>query len=185
MSDNIELQKIVGQVAAAYFSNSHVSPAEIPTVITQIANSLGGVGEPPAEPAVEAPQQPKLTPAQIRKSITPEALISFEDNKPYKTLRRHLAVRGLTPDEYRAKWGLSKDYPMVAPSYSEARSNLAKALGLGSRVNAQPAAAEPAKTAEEPAKAAAAAGPAPKRQTKGRGAVGRPRKAKPSAPPAG
>jgi len=163
VSDTIELQKIVGQVAAAYFSNSHVSPAEIPTVIGQIASSLGAVGAPAGQAEAESAEETKLTPAQIRRSIRPEALISFEDSKPYKTLRRHLAVRGLSPDDYRAKWGLPKDYPMVAPSYSEARSAMAKALGLGSRVSAQ----------AQPAGAAAAA---PKRQTKGRSPSPRGRK---------
>ncbi len=177
MSDTIELQKIVGQVAAAYFSNSHVSPAEIQTVISQIAGSLGAVGGPAAELAAEAPEKPSLTPAQIRKSVTPDAIISFEDNKPYKTLRRHLAVRGLTPDEYKAKWGLPKDYPMVAPSYSQARSSLAKALGLGSRASADAAPTAPAAEAAP----AAAAEPAPKAQPKARRAAGRPRKAKAAA----
>jgi len=163
VSDTIELQQIVGQVAAAYFSNSHVSPAEIPTVIGQIASSLGAVGAPAGQAEAESAEETKLTPAQIRRSIRPEALISFEDSKPYKTLRRHLAVRGLSPDDYRAKWGLPKDYPMVAPSYSEARSAMAKALGLGSRVSAQ----------AQPAGAAAAA---PKRQTKGRSPSPRGRK---------
>lgn len=170
MSDSIELQKIVGQVAAAYFGNSHVSPAEIPAVINQIANSLAVVGAPAIEAPVETPEQAKLTPAQIRKSITPAALISFEDNKGYKTLRRHLATRGLTPDEYRAKWGLPKDYPMVAPSYSEARSKLAKALGLGNRVTGQSAPAELQPAVAPPAE------PEAKRQTKRRRAAVRPRK---------
>lgn len=170
MSDSIELQKIVGQVAAAYFGNSHVSPAEIPTVINQIANSLAVVGAPAIEAPVETPEQAKLTPAQIRKSITPAALMSFEDNKGYKTLRRHLATRGLTPDEYRAKWGLPKDYPMVAPSYSEARSKLAKALGLGNRVTGQSAPAELQPAVATPAE------PEAKRQTKRRRAAVRPRK---------
>ncbi len=174
MSDTIELQKIVGQIAAAYFSNSHVSPTEIPTVINQIANSLGAVGAPAVEPAVEAPEKTNLTTAQIRKSITPDALISFEDNKRYKTLRRHLGVRGLTPDEYRAKWGLPKDYPMVAPSYSQARSNMAKALGLGSRVNGQ----------AQPTPPAAAPKASPKRRTKSAGAGARTRKTKAAAPTA-
>ena len=167
MSDNLELQKIVGQVAAAYFNNSHVTPAEIPAVISQIAGSLAVIGAPPVAAAAEAPEKPKLTPGQIRKSITQDALISFEDNKPYKTLRRHLAVRGLSPDDYRTKWGLPKDYPMVAPAYSEARSNLAKSLGLGSRLGAQAARTE---------KASAKDRAAPKRQAKGRGATRRPRK---------
>ncbi|HKT54882.1 MAG TPA: MucR family transcriptional regulator [Caulobacteraceae bacterium] len=174
MSDSLELQKIIGQVAAAYFNNSHVSPAEIPTIINHIASSLAAVGMPQGAvqsdetagaPAVSA-EQPKLTPAQIRRSITRDALISFEDNKPYKTLRRHLAAKGMTPDDYREKWGLAKTYPMVAPAYSEARSQMAKALGLGARTGAttrerQAPAAEVPVTAETasgaPAQEAAAA----------------------------
>ena len=80
-------------------------------MINQIANSLAAVGVPAAAEPVEEPaaDQPKLTPAQIRKSITRDALISFEDNKPYKTLRRHLSVKGLTPEQYRQKWGLPGD----------------------------------------------------------------------------
>ena len=128
------LRQLVAQVAAAYFSNSHVNPSEIPHVVGQIATSLGGIGNGAAPEGAEAgAAAPKLTRAQIRKSISPDALISFEDNKPYKTLRRHLATRGLTPDQYREKWGLPADYPMVAPSYSAARSQLAKSLGLGQR----------------------------------------------------
>lgn len=146
MTEELDLRKIVADVAAAYFSNSHVTPSEIPTVISHIASSLSAVGTAAAEPAAEGAAGARLTPAQIRKSITRDAIVSFEDNKPYKTLRRHLAVRGLTPDEYRRKWGLPNDYPMVAPSYSEARSNLAKAAGLGGRppAPAADAAAAPA-----------------------------------------
>lgn len=132
------LRNLVAEVAAAYFANSHVAPAEIPAVIAQIAASLGSVGEVagPAAPAVDAPAAAKATRAQIRKSLSPDALISFEDGKPYKALRRHLATRGLTPAGYRAKWGLPDDYPMVAPSYSEQRSQLARSIGLGQRVQA-------------------------------------------------
>jgi predicted transcriptional regulator len=128
------LRQLVAQVAAAYFSNSHVNPSEIPHVVSQIAASLGGVGGAAGPEAGEGgAAAPKLTRAQVRKSISPEALVSFEDNKPYKTLRRHLATRGLTPEQYREKWGLPADYPMVAPNYSAARSQLAKSLGLGQR----------------------------------------------------
>jgi len=174
VSDNIELQKIVGQVAAAYFSNSHVSPTEIPNVISQIASSLSAVGAPAAdapgeaEPAPEEVQFVKLTPAQIRKSIQPDALISFEDNRPYKTLRRHLSVRGLSPETYKAKWGLPKDYPMTAPSYSEARSAMAKALGLGNRVNPRGPAARAAKASASSVRQGKSAGV---RGRKGRGAA--------------
>ncbi len=129
------LRQLVAEVAAAYFSNSHVNPSEIPNVISQIASSLGGVNDGAGQMASEdaAASGPKLSRGQIRKSITPDALVSFEDNKPYKTLRRHLATRGLSPEQYREKWGLPSDYPMVAPNYSAARSQLAKSLGLGQR----------------------------------------------------
>ena len=131
--DNIELRELVAEVAAAYFSNSNMNPNDIPLVIAQIASSLAAVsdGSGADEPAEAAPAAPKLTPGQIRKSITPGALISFEDGRPYKTLRRHLTVKGLTPEAYREKWGLPRDYPLVAADYSASRSQLAKNLGLG------------------------------------------------------
>lgn len=132
--DNEHLRDLVADVAAAYFSNTHVPAADIPLVIQQIAASLNAVSQSSAPAATETsdePSQPKLTPAQIRKSITPDALISFEDGKAYRTLKRHLSTRGLTPEQYRDKWGLPRDYPMVASSYSEARSAMAKSLGLG------------------------------------------------------
>jgi predicted transcriptional regulator len=127
------LRGLVADVAASYFKSSHVSPADIPNVIAQIAASLGGVSEGAAPAVAEAPVIASLTRGQVRKSITPDALISFEDGKSYKTLRRHLSTKGLTPEQYREKWGLPSDYPMVAPSYSAARSALAKSLGLGQK----------------------------------------------------
>ena len=116
------------EIVAAYVSNNSLPSGELPALIAGIYAALVGISRPSAEaaPAVE-----KLTPAQIRKSITQDNLISFEDGKPYKTLRRHLTLRGLTPESYREKWGLPRDYPMTAPSYSEQRSQLARALGLG------------------------------------------------------
>ena len=129
------LRDLVAEVSAAYFANSHVGVSEIASVIEQVARSLGAIGVSSSQtaPEVEQPAAARLTAAQIRKSITPDALHSFEDNKPYKTLRRHLATRGLSPEQYREKWGLPSDYPMVAPNYSAARSQLAKSLGLGQR----------------------------------------------------
>ena len=131
--DTIDLRELVAEVAAAYFSNSNVNPNDIPQVIAQIASSLAAISDGSvAEEATEsAPAAPKLTPGQIRKSIAPSALISFEDGRPYKTLRRHLTVKGLTPEAYREKWGLPRDYPLVAADYSASRSQLAKNLGLG------------------------------------------------------
>ena len=81
--------------------------------------------------AAAAPAVEKLTPSQIRKSITPDALISFIDGKPYKTLKRHLTGNGMTIEEYRERYGLPRDYPSTAASYSAQRSALAKSLGLG------------------------------------------------------
>jgi predicted transcriptional regulator len=157
MAETDRLQELVAEVAAAYFSNSHVSPTEIPMVVQQIASSLAAVKSGPeaaqtvetAEPAPSAPR--RLHSAQVKKSITPDALISFEDGRPYKTLRRHLATRGLTPEQYRKKWGLPFDYPMVAPSYSAARSAMAKSLGLGQMGRGQAAGAATA-TAKAPAR---------------------------------
>jgi predicted transcriptional regulator len=141
MSDETaNLRELVADVAAAYFSNSHVTPSEIPTVVEKIAASLAAVGapaSPAAEPAapetVAEPEARKATAAQIRKSITPDALISFEDGKGYKTLKRHLTTRGMSIAEYKDKWGLPKDYPTTAPSYSAARSQMAKTIGLGQK----------------------------------------------------
>lgn len=139
--DDNQLRELVADVAAAYFSNTHVAAADIPNVISQIATSLqavgGGVSSPAAAEAAGEPPT-RLTPAQIRKSITPAALVSFEDGRGYKTLRRHLSVKGLTPEQYREKWGLPRDYPMVSPNYSASRSQMAKALGLGRKVTPAP-----------------------------------------------
>ncbi len=143
---NDRLRELVAQVAASYFANSHVAPAEIPSILNQIARSLGAVGDSTvglAEPVKEQPVATLPSPAQVRKSITPEALISFEDNRPYRTLRRHLAARGLTPEEYRAKWGLPDDYPLVAAAYSAKRSALARSIGLGQKRVTAKAAASP------------------------------------------
>ena len=113
---------------SAFVSNNNVPVSELPALIASVHAALAGLGkEAPAEPA--GPEKP--TPAQIRKSITPDALISFEDGKSYKTLRRHLTMRGLTADGYRAKYGLPADYPMTSASYSAQRSVLAHSFGLG------------------------------------------------------
>ena len=139
----------MADVAAAYFANAHVAPSDIPNVVRQIAQSLSEVRhsdstpETAEEPATEAAST-KVSSAQVRRSITGDTLISFEDGKSYKTLKRHLSTRGLTPADYRAKWGLPSDYPMVAPSYSASRSQMAKSIGLGRKAVA-PAKARRAK----------------------------------------
>jgi predicted transcriptional regulator len=123
-----ELLRMTADVVAAYVSNNTLATAQLGDVIHAVYNSLraleGQVADPPAEP---------LKPAvPIRKSITPDYLICLEDGKKLKMLKRHLrSTYNLTPDEYRAKWGLPPDYPMVAPKYAEQRSEFAKKIGLG------------------------------------------------------
>ena len=154
---------LTADLVSAYVSNNHVQAADLPTLIAGTYAALTGLTQGGAS---EAPAIEKPTPAQIKKSITPDALISFEDGKPYKTLRRHLTIKGLTPEAYRAKHGLPGDYPMTAARYSEQRSALAKSLGLGQRRRTYPA-PEP-----ESAPAAVTGAKNPKR------GVGRPRKVK-------
>jgi len=130
-------------IVSAYVSNNAVSVQDLPALISATYAALAGAGEPVAPSPAEAAT--KATPAQIRKSITPDALISFEDGKSYKTLKRHLTTQGITVAEYKAKWGLPQDYPTTAPAYSEARSAMAKALGLGQGGRKGKAATAPAK----------------------------------------
>ncbi|TXN15152.1 MucR family transcriptional regulator [Methylobacterium sp. WL122] len=120
--------EMTADLVSAFVSNNNVPVAELPALIASVHAALAGLGN---ETAAEAAGPEKLTPAQIRKSITPDALISFEDGKSYKTLKRHLTLRGLTPEGYRAKYGLASDYPMTTANYSAQRSALAHALGLG------------------------------------------------------
>lgn len=132
MSDEAAFRVLVANIAASYFRSNHVPPSEISTVIGQINSSLAGLAKPEIpQPAdfspVEERSPQKLTAARIRNSIRPDALISFEDNKPYRSLGRHLTARGLSFEQYRAKWGLPEDYPKVAASFRGARSKLAAA----------------------------------------------------------
>ncbi|TXN40828.1 MucR family transcriptional regulator [Methylobacterium sp. WL30] len=138
---------LAADLVAAYVSNNNVPVSELPNIIASVHASLSGLANgAPAEPA--GPEKP--TPAQIRKSVTPDALISFIDGKRYKTLRRHVTVAGLTMDEYRARYGLPADYPSTAASYSAQRSELARSLGLGQqRKKAAPKAAAADETVSE------------------------------------
>ncbi len=114
-------------IVAAYVSNNSVSAADLPGLIESIHRALGQLGTPMAAPVEE------LKPAvPVKKSVTPDYIICLEDGKKFKSLKRHLRTSyGMTPDVYREKWGLPKDYPMVAPAYAAARSELAKNMGLG------------------------------------------------------
>jgi len=138
-------------IVAAYVSNNSVPVADLPTLLSGVHAAIAGLTSTP--PAAE-PKAEKLTAAQIRKSITPDALISFLDGKPYKTLKRHLTGNGLTIEEYRERYGLPRDYPSTAAKYSAQRSEMALKLGLGNRRrNATPKAASVAETIAEVPKA--------------------------------
>ena len=154
--------ELTAAIVAAYLGNaSHVQAAEIPELIRSVRQALRE-DTAPAAGAAEAPAEaPALTKAQIRKSITPDALISFIDNKPYKTLKRHLTRHGMDMSAYRQRYGLPSDYPSVAPNYSAARSEMARKLGLGARGRGGAAQAEPeAAPAAKPARGRKAAAPA-------------------------
>jgi predicted transcriptional regulator len=117
--------ELTADIASAYVSSNKVAASELPGLIAAIFGALTGAGaQEPAEP-----QQPAVS---IKKSVTPDYLICLEDGRRFKSLKRHLSSKyGLSAEAYRAKWGLAKDYPMVAPAYSAARSSLAKEFGLG------------------------------------------------------
>ncbi len=132
--------RMTAHLVSAYVRRNNVPVSDLATLIASAADALIGLtnSDTPAAPAAS-----KTTPAQIRASITHEALISFEDGQGYKTLKRHLTACGLTPETYRAKWGLPSNYPMVAPGYSERRSAIATSLQIrnGYRPGARKAAA--------------------------------------------
>ena len=119
--------ELTSEIAASYLGANAVSMDELPSLIKSIHAALSTVGQTPVERGLDAGP----TAAQIRKSITPNALISFIDGKPYKTLKRHLTTHGETIASYKVRFGLPADYPTTAPSYSAARSAMAKSLGLG------------------------------------------------------
>jgi predicted transcriptional regulator len=118
---------LAADIVSAFVSNNSVPPSELPSLIGNVHAALQNVGQ-PAAMQEEAKPAPAVS---IKKSLTPDYLISLEDGKQYKSLKRHLGKLGLTPEAYREKWGLPRDYPMVAPNYAAKRSELAKSLGLG------------------------------------------------------
>jgi predicted transcriptional regulator len=130
-ADIVEQDRLVAlatEIVTAYVARNHVQAAELPSLLRTVHAGLLRLSSGSAE-STEAVRT--LSAAEIRRSIRPKGLISFEDGKAYKTLRRHLAKHGLTPEAYRAKWGLPADYPMTAPAYSAQRSQLALDRGLG------------------------------------------------------
>ena len=119
---------LTANIVSAYVSNNAVAATDIPALINQVHAALRRVTTAPSEAATE-PLKPAIP---VKKSITPEYLVCLEDGKKFKSLKRHLRTQyNMTPEQYREKWGLAVDYPMVAPNYAAARSQLAKQMGLG------------------------------------------------------
>lgn len=120
--------ELAADIVSAYVSNNTVAAGDLPQLLGDIHNALVRVAGGPAEAPQEAPK-PAIP---VKKSVTPDYIVCLEDGKKFKSLKRHLRTQyEMTPEEYREKWGLPADYPMVAPNYAEARSALAKKMGLG------------------------------------------------------
>ena len=124
-----DLLTLTTEIVAAHVSNNTVALGDLPQLINQIYSSLANIGSAPAAPAVRP--QPAVS---IKKSVQPDYIVCLEDGKKLKMLKRHLKTAyNMTPEQYRERWNLAPDYPMVAPNYARQRSRLAKEIGLGTR----------------------------------------------------
>ncbi len=131
-SDPVDFIALSAEVVAAFVSNNSVPVADLPGLISSVHAGLVKIASGAATPATQSTEA--LTPAvSVKKSVTPEYLICLDDGRKFKSLKRHLAILGMTPDQYRAKWNLPSDYPMVATNYAASRSALAKKIGLGQK----------------------------------------------------
>src|SRR5689334_18885123 len=131
-----DLLGLTAEIVAAHVSNNPVSLGDLPNLIQEVYRTLASVGQPAAKPQPERPQPA----VPVKKSITPEYLVCLEDGKKLKMLKRHLQTSyNMTPEQYRERWGLQPDYPMVAPNYAKHRSTLAKKIGLGTKPRGRPA----------------------------------------------
>ena len=127
-----ELLGLTAQIVAAHVSNNSVPLTDVPSLIEQVHRTLSGLGAPPV--AVAAPAERTQPAVPIKKSVTDDYLVCLEDGKKLKMLKRHLKTAyDMTPEQYRERWGLPPDYPMVAPTYAKHRSSLAKKIGLGTK----------------------------------------------------
>ena len=126
---NETLITLTSDIVAAHVSNNSVSVEDLPSLITNVYGALSGLGQ--STPVVEEKLEPAVS---VRSSVKPDYIVCLEDGKKLKMLKRHLMTHyQMTPDEYRAKWKLPADYPMVAPNYAEQRRSLAKKIGLGTK----------------------------------------------------
>ena len=126
----VDYVELAAEIVSAYISNNSVPPGEVAPLIGRVHAALTGLGT--VQPEAKAPSEPQVPAVPVRKSITPDYIVCLEDGRSFKSLKRHLRAKyDMSPEQYRAKWGLPSDYPMVAPNYAKARSDLAKAIGLG------------------------------------------------------
>lgn len=131
---NPDLLGLTAEIVSAHVSNNSVALSDLPNLIQEVYRTLSSMGQPVAA----APERPQPA-VPVKKSVTPEYLICLEDGKKLKMLKRHLKTSfNLTPDQYRERWGLPADYPMVAPNYTKHRSSLAKRIGLGTKPRGRP-----------------------------------------------
>src|SRR4051794_21419296 len=154
-----EMASLTTEIVAAFVGNNAIAPPDLPNLITSVFAALDSL----ARPETPAPERPEPA-VPIKKSIQQDYLVCLEDGKRVKTLKRYLGTRyGMTPDDYRRRWGLSRDYPMVSPAYNEMRSAMAKRIGLGRKKPAPEPEPEVESEVELPAAPATA-----KRRTAGR-----------------
>lgn len=134
IENSTDFVELTVDIVSAYVSNNPVPPAELAQLIARIHSALTQIGTGQIEAKISAaPPQPAIS---IKKSVTADHIVCLEDGRTFKSLKRHLRAKyDMSPEQYRAKWGLPPDYPMVAPNYAKARSDLAKAIGLGQTRN--------------------------------------------------
>lgn len=141
--------ELAADIVSAFVSNNSVPTAELPTLIGSVHAALSTLATGSAQQAVEEQKAPAVS---IKKSVQPDYIVCLDDGKRFESLKRHLRTAyNLTPEQYRAKWGLPASYPMVAPNYAAARSELAKSSGLGQQRRKAAAAAEPVQAEPQPA----------------------------------
>jgi predicted transcriptional regulator len=154
--DQTDTLTLAADIVSAYVGNNHVQASELPNLIATVHAALNNVGKEQSS-SEPAKREPAVNP---KKSVTPDHIISLFDGKKFKSLRRYLRTsHNMTPEQYREYWGLPRDYPMVAPNYAKARSEMAKQIGLGSMRKGQ------SRGEEKPARGAAKSGPKPARKS--------------------
>jgi predicted transcriptional regulator len=154
-SDASDLAGMTAAIVSAYVMKNRLEPQQVASLVLTVHQALAGVG---GEDAAEAAADESKSKAEIKRSITGDHLISFIDGKPYRTLKRHVGIHGMTMDEYRERFGLPAGYPSTAAGYSAARSAMAKLIGLGQKGRKPKAAAPKAKPAPKARKPKGTAG---------------------------